>query len=308
MYKVSVIIPIYNVEKYIVRCVESLFCQSLDNMQFIFVDDASTDNSIDLLKKTIDCFPQRKKQTIILQHKNNLGIPTARATGLPHVEAPYVAHLDSDDYVDPTMYADLYEKALHDNADIVICGRTIHYPNGNTKTYFDRPKASSSLIHNYLNGRLCPFVWSQITRTEIYRRILFPTETLFEDWFQNAQLLTYANRISFLNKPLYHYIKNPSSITAEKSLELLDNRIKQSLANYVLMHDFIVSHHQVKEKDFCLKKQTIRNLLLPHIKHLSVRQKYLKLFPELNFNILFNLEIPLRYKVAHLLVLLNMIS
>ena len=126
MYKVSVVIPVYNVKDYIVRCAESLFNQTLDDMQFIFVDDASPDNSIALLEQTIERFPQRKPHTVILHRPKNLGVPAARATGLARVEAPFVAHCDSDDYVEPTMYAKLYESALRNDSDMVVCARKIH--------------------------------------------------------------------------------------------------------------------------------------------------------------------------------------
>ena len=118
MYKVSVVIPVYNVEKYIVRCAESLFQQTLNDIQFIFVDDSSPDNSIALLEETLERFPQRKPQTLILHHTKNLGLPAARATGMAHVEAPYVAHCDSDDYVEPVMYARLYETALQNDPSL----------------------------------------------------------------------------------------------------------------------------------------------------------------------------------------------
>ena len=84
MYKVSVVVPVYNVEKHIVKCAESLFNQTLEDMQFIFVDDASPDNSIPLLEQTLERFPKRKLQTIILHHSRNMGLPASRATGLAH--------------------------------------------------------------------------------------------------------------------------------------------------------------------------------------------------------------------------------
>ena len=130
MCKVSVVIPVYNVEDCIARCAESLFRQTLDDMQFIFVDDASPDGSVARLEETLERFPRRKSQTVILHHTENRGLPSARATGLALVEAPYVAHCDSDDRVEPEMYARLYECAVKNGSDLVMCGRIVHRPDG----------------------------------------------------------------------------------------------------------------------------------------------------------------------------------
>ena len=205
MHKVSVIVPIFGVENYIVRCAESLFNQTLDDMQFIFADDASPDNSIAVLEQTLERFPHRKSQTTIIRNPRNMGLPATRAVGLSHVDALYVAHCDPDDYVETFMYARLYEKAIQEDSDMVICGRTCHYIDGTEKSFFDKPNPKDSLICNYLHGRLSPNVWNRLTKTDIYRRIFFPKENYLEDSVQIVQLLIYAKRVSFLNEYLYHY-------------------------------------------------------------------------------------------------------
>ena len=306
MYKVSIVIPIYNVENYIVRCAESLFNQTLDDIQFIFVDDATPDKSIVLLEQTLERFPQRKKQTIILHHPTHLGLPTARATGLARVEASYVAHCDSDDYVEPTMYARLYENAQQNNSDMVICGRIFHHADGRVISSFDKPNLKEDLIHNYLYNRMCSFVWCRLTKTDIYRKVHFPSEDYLEDFVQIVQLLTYAKRVSFLNECLYHYIQRPMSITTDTREEVIENKMRQCIINYYLMHDFVVAHHIVKEKDFYYKKYSVRGRFLPQNKKRGFREKYLQTFPELNFRLFSYQNVPLRHKRDHLLVLLGL--
>lgn len=306
MYKVSVVVPIYNVEKYIVRCAESLFSQTLDDIQFIFVDDASPDKSVSLLEQTLERFPQRKPHTIILHHARNMGLPTARATGLERVEAPYVAHCDSDDYVELNMYETLYECAIQNNSDMVICGRTVHSFDGREYTVFDKPVNEDSVIINFLNGRLTPLVWPRLTRTCIYRQVLFPVENYLEDWVQMAQLLTYSKRIMFLNESLYHYVKNPLSISNDMSSDVVIDKMHQCITNFYLMHDFVMKHHSVPEKVFVLKKESIRQRFLPLTKQWNVRMAYLKTFPELNISILFNRSFSLRHRLFPLLVLLGL--
>ena len=107
MIKVSVIIPIYGVEQYIERCATSLFEQTLDNVEFIFVNDCTKDKSIENLKKVIEKYPKRKNYIQIINHNENFGLPTARRTGLGYVHGEYVAHCDSDDWLEPNAYETL---------------------------------------------------------------------------------------------------------------------------------------------------------------------------------------------------------
>lgn len=309
MYKVAVVIPVFRVEDYIVRCAESLFSQTLDDMQFIFVDDASPDNSISLLEQTLDRFPRRKTQTQILHHAKNRGLPTARATGLARVEAPYVAHCDSDDYVEPTMYARLYEKAVKNDSDMVICGRIIHHIDGREHSDFDKASPGDSLIHNFLYGRLKAYVWTRLTRTDIYRQVLFPIENYYEDWVQTAQLLICSQKVSFLDEPLYHYNLRPKSIQSDimgARPEVIESKVRQCMVNYNLMHDFIADHFQVEEKDFALMKENVRSLFLLSNISMRFRKQYLQTFREINLRLLFSPIIPLQNKAYHLLVLLGL--
>ena len=99
--KVSVIVPIYKVERFIVKCADSLFSQTMDDVEFIFVDDASPDSSMRLLEECIRRHPEREGQIRILTHPENKGLPAARNTGLAVATGEYVFHCDSDDFVEP---------------------------------------------------------------------------------------------------------------------------------------------------------------------------------------------------------------
>ena len=119
--KVSVIIPVYNVEKYMEKCCRSLFGQTLENMEFIFVDDCTPDNSISVIESVLQEYPQRKSQVKITHHDKNRGLPSARNTGLGLAQGNYIIHCDSDDWVAPFMYEKMYARAVAENADIVWC-------------------------------------------------------------------------------------------------------------------------------------------------------------------------------------------
>ena len=117
---ISVIVPIYGVEKYIERCARSLFKQTIsDRCEYIFVNDCTKDRSIDVLQRVIDEYPTLKIN--ILHHSQNKGLAGARNTGLDYASGKYIAHVDSDDYVDEDMLEALYNRAESEGCDIVWC-------------------------------------------------------------------------------------------------------------------------------------------------------------------------------------------
>ena len=125
MPKVSVIIPIYGVEKYIERCARSLFEQTLDDIEFIFIDDCSPDKSVEILKTILDEYKQiintRKWAISIEKMPINSGLPAVRKYGVKMANGEYIVHCDSDDWIDSRMLNKMYQKGKEYNADIVVC-------------------------------------------------------------------------------------------------------------------------------------------------------------------------------------------
>lgn len=120
--KITVIVPVYGVSAHIGKFVKSLFSQTMtDGVEFIFVDDATPDISIEIVEKELKCYPQLQEQVKIVRHKENHGLPAARNTGMVIAGGEYVIHFDSDDYLEPTILENLYFKAKQDNLDIVYC-------------------------------------------------------------------------------------------------------------------------------------------------------------------------------------------
>lgn len=120
--KISVIIPIYNVERFITRCAISLMKQTLkEDVEFIFVDDATPDRSIDLLQEVINQYPERRNQVRLIRHAKNKGLPAARNSGLKVAVGEYIFHCDSDDWLELDMLETLYDVAVKKQADIVWC-------------------------------------------------------------------------------------------------------------------------------------------------------------------------------------------
>ena len=160
-YNVSVIVPIYNVEKFIARCVKSLMEQSLDRVEYIFIDDATPDNSIVILKEVLSYYPQRSLHCQIIKHEKNNGLPAARNTGLSLAKGQYIFHCDSDDFVEHDMLKFMYEKAVETQADIVWSDWYLSY--GTKERYMYQPEYESAYLalKGLLAGEMKYNVWNK---------------------------------------------------------------------------------------------------------------------------------------------------
>ena len=137
MIKVSVIVPVYKVETFIERCIRSLMEQTLQDVEFVIVDDCSPDNSISIAQAVIQDYPGRKEQVKLIRHNVNQGLPAARNSGLTVASGEYVFHCDSDDFVEPAMLEQLYRAAKDEKADIVWCDWMLSF--GQNERYMKQP-------------------------------------------------------------------------------------------------------------------------------------------------------------------------
>ncbi len=208
-YSVSVIIPVYNVGKFIERCARSLMEQTIDNVEYIFVDDASPDNSIQILQKVLADYPNRRDNVRILTHAENKGLPAARNTGLAVAQGKYIFHCDSDDFVEPDMLEQLYGKAIKCDADIVWCDWYLTFEN--SERYMKQPAYDTPLeaLKAMLSGVMKYNVWNKLVRRSIYveNKIDFPAGYGMGEDMTIMLLFAYAERISYLPHAFYHYVK-----------------------------------------------------------------------------------------------------
>lgn len=305
---VTVIVPYYNTAPFLERCAVSLFGQTLDEMQFIFVDDGSTDGSTELLKQVLDRFPNRQAQTTFLRTEGNKSIPTARKEGLALAKGTFVAQCDSDDYVEPEMYNTLYHEALETEADMVICD-FCQEGDGGRRYRRQSPSANGDYVRDFLYGRLMPYVWCGITRTELNRQITYPTANYLEDWVQMVQLLHQCRKLTAVHKPLYHYCFHKTSVSHNTSEFNCMRQLRECMENYTLMHDYVTQHCPVDEKLFTCKKVLVRGKLLPVLERWGSsrwRKLYLSTFREVNRIILFNSSLPRERKTEYLAVVMGM--
>ena len=200
---VSVVIPVYQAEKYINRCLDSLLEQTLKNFELILIDDGSKDNS----GKICDEY-SRKDSRIKVFHKDNEGVSKARQVGLDLSKGKYVIYVDPDDWVEKDYLESLYNKAVSENADMVICDFWGEYQ-GKSLYFSQKPSIENSRtvleeFFPYHNG--C--TWNKLVRRELFEKynISFPKDIYFcEDLYVNCSLLIHEIKISYIPKALYHY-------------------------------------------------------------------------------------------------------
>ena len=210
---VSVVLPIYNVEKYLNRCIKSVINQSYKNLEIILVDDGSPDKC----GKICDEYATKDSRIVVI-HKKNGGLSDARNAGLDIMHGTYVAFVDSDDWIEPDMYQKLYENIRHFNADMAFGGveEVIFDQDGNVKlnrvlNYGENSFAEDKIaaMKRYFHGTWA--AWDKLYKASLYENIRFPVGEINEDEAIAIHLLGECERVSYKNEVFYHYIKTESS-------------------------------------------------------------------------------------------------
>lgn len=230
-YKVSVIIPVYKVEKFIGRCVKSLMEQTLRDVEYIFVDDASPDGSIAVLRNVLADYQERSNHVKILTHTENKGLPAARNTGLSVAQGEYIFHCDSDDFVEPEMLEKLYGHAVKENADIVWCDWYLSFEN--SERYMKQPAYNTPLeaLKAMLGGAMKYNVWNKLVKLSLYinNDVRFPVGYGMGEDMTMMLLFAHAKKVIYLPQAFYHYVKlntNAFSQTySERHLQELQHNV-----------------------------------------------------------------------------------
>lgn len=234
--KVSVIVPIFKVEQFIERCVRSLMEQTLREVEFIFVDDASPDGSMEVLHKTLADYPERAKQVRILKHEQNKGLPAARNTGLAVAEGEYIFHGDSDDYVEREMLEEMYAKAKEQDADYLWSDFWLSFEQNERYMQvrsYDTPREA---LQGVLEGAMKYNVWNKLVRRSLYTEsgIEFPAGHSMGEDMTMIRLLACAKRVAYIPKAYYHYVRlNMSALTqtfSERHLIDIRHNVDQTVA------------------------------------------------------------------------------
>lgn len=220
---ISVVVPIYNVEKYLNRCIESLVCQTYNNLEIMLVDDGALDEC----SRICDDWMQRDSRIKVI-HKQNGGLSGARNAGLSIATGDYIGFVDSDDYVSEDFFESLLNTALKHNSEIVECNVARFYESGVYEKTEDDLLVTDYSTVDALSGliRENPFhqhVWNKLYKSDVLKGIDFEVAKLNEDEFWTYQVFGRAKQVSKINKTMYFYFQRNNSIMGgDYSLRRLD--------------------------------------------------------------------------------------
>lgn len=280
--KVSVIIPAYNVEKYIKRTVESVLSQTLKNIEIIIINDGSTDNTNTIIEELANI-----DDRIIIVNKKNGGVSSARNKGLDIVRGEFIFQLDGDDWIEPKCFEEMVDHAEKYNLDIVVANFFIDYDNGNVQVRKDLQDVKFLNSEEYLEQLFTvnsyPSLWNKLFRKELYDNIQYPENvSLGEDLAVIPEIVLRAKKIGKYEGQYLHYIQNINSITnsglSKKIYQIFNsfeniettlltyevsNKIVELFKAYKLNHiiNFITSKPYWKDKNYLLGFEKTLELL-----------------------------------------------
>lgn len=240
---ISIIVPVYNVEEYLEKCIDSILNQTYKNLEIILIDDGSSDNSANICDQY-----EKKDSRVKVIHKKNSGMSDARNTGMKIANGEYIGFVDSDDYIKQDMIENLYNLLKKNKADISICAYELLDKNKkpsaklNGKIYsFNNIDAIQELLKSKLITSHC---WNKLYKKQLWETIQFPIGRKFEDMAVMHLVFEKAKKIVYKNEIGYYYIKRSNSIMKSISDTLVNDLREMS----ILREDYIKKNIVENEK------------------------------------------------------------
>lgn len=309
MPKLSIIVPVYNVEKYIERCIDSILSQSYIDFEVILIDDGSPDQC----GAIIDAYA-RKDHRVVSIHQKNKGVSTARNAGLRVAKGEYIGFIDPDDWIEPDMYSILLSKMETNHCDIASCSWIESDENGKEKSYFPDLPSKVMSREEYM-GHLFDMpptisgsVWSKVVRKTIISCNFPENYSICEDNFFIAQCCVNCKTAVYVNQPLYHFFQRQESATRKEPEKMalglavrreiiaIASGVNQDCGNkaeYVFIDQCVYFCNKLRDDN--VYKELARKEFLTYIK----RNKR---------NVLINKNIPFKQKVYFLLKYIELSS
>ncbi len=221
---ISIIVPVYNAEKYIHKCLDSILAQTHTNWEAILVDDGSPDNC----GAICDEYAAKDNRFKVI-HQENGGVSVARQTGLDNTQGEYVIHCDPDDWVEANMLEEMLKCAIENNADMVICDFIEEYHNHSIRNSQNIKTTNSKLLRNkLLQAEIFGALWNKLIKKDCIKNINFTPANIFysEDELFIVRTLNQEISVAYLNRPFYHYNRtDSSSITNNVNDKLICSKI-----------------------------------------------------------------------------------
>ncbi|MCL2832366.1 MAG: glycosyltransferase [Treponema sp.] len=237
--KISIVLPIFNVEKYLPQCIESVINQSFIDFELILVNDFSKDKSFDICK----LYKEKDNRIKIINNNKNYGCSLSRKIGLNSASGEYILFIDSDDWIEKSMLSELFNAATLDNYDIVYCDYYYYDILGNptyikSTLYNDTVKNIKEFILGSGKG---VFLWNKLVKRQIYKKIEFPIEGYAEDKYITLQLFHEIKKIGYVNFALYHFRYNLNSMSRNPNFQI--SRFNDVLGNYTNILFYLFVHY-----------------------------------------------------------------
>lgn len=300
---VSYIIPVYNVSAYIERCAKSLFTQTYGDIEFIFINDCSTDDSEVKLRKVIELFPNVQCRVKIISNKTNLGSATTRNIGLSNATGDYVMFADSDDWISMDYVESMVRQIDSGSYDIVYCDYFESYNNHDNRISQaygqDNIECIRAMLGRGMHGSTCNKIYRRSFLLKTKQRFVKGAD-LFEDVSWNIRLFACTTQISYLSQAFYHYVQynNNSIIKSMSSTEKKRNRALQRIENVRVACDYLLSlgfsarlGREINEWKLMAKNDLIDE------KDRSSLQSWIETFPEADSAIISCNKITWNYKL-----------
>ena len=307
-YKISVIVPIYGVEKYIERCARTLFEQTLEDIEYIFVKDCTKDRSMEILTSIIKNYPKRKEHIRIINSEQNRGLAETRKKGIKYARGEYFAVCDSDDWVDKSTYETMYTKGANENADIVVCDLYYAYDN-----ILERKKGMINSMHDkFITDMFYQRVpWSSCNklfkRTLLSNPIHYPTESMGEDFTLTMQLAYFSKKNCYVEQPLYFYYQHEQSMVKMKGDTIVFNKFVQASINLELIVDFYKRTELYKSINGAIAHTCYhtKSLILPLVSKKKYYYIWKNYYPNIEWKILLDNNNSKKDRIKCLLILLR---
>lgn len=205
---ITIIVPVFNVEKYLCCCIESILCQSYWNIEILLIDDGSQDNGGEICEEYAG-----KDSRIRVFHTENRGLSAARNLGLQEANGKYIGFVDSDDWIEPDMFDSLLERILTTGADISVCGYWREADRSVRQVHFrDALYTGEESLVAFVHGEMGNITWNKLYRKELFEGISYPVGRYFEDVFTTCRIISKCGAVVVNDSPEYHYRQRADSI------------------------------------------------------------------------------------------------
>lgn len=305
-YQVSIIIPFYNVATFIEKSARSLLNQRFESIQYIFVDDASTDISLDLLKRLINEFPNRVEDITILENKSNLGSSGSRNKGLEIVKGKYLTFCDGDDTIDENGILEMFNAIESSKADILWTDFYYSYPDSEKLSIQAVVEDKNEFIKNLLQEKVHGALWNKLYKFSLFQdhKIKFiPNRDMWEDLYLNIQLFHFATKITYLPKAYYHYVQfNSSSLGTRNNPKKLEDILFhcQAIIEFLAANSNKTYLNEIASLKFAAKQTLLFSTEINSFK------RWITIYPEVNDQAFQTNRLPLHLKTIAWLTSQNM--